>query len=348
MKLEEKLIINFCRTNISNDKKMELIELLKNNIDWKYFVLNCLFNRVENIVYSNIIYYELDKYFNPYIVEVFKREYNKTANNSIKLHSYFKEVIYALNQNNIEYAAIKGYVFEDFIYYLDNRKIVRRFNDLDFLIKKEDSEKIEKIFNSIGFKHGILKNNMICDISRYELLRYKMTTHQLAPFFKIEDNLIVEVDLNFSMFYGGKIKDPISLGYILKSRIIVDNNDVSYYRLSYEYMFINMIINTYKDYEYVKKGYNKNVFLLQKLFEIREFIVKYKKKFCVIKFEDIIKNPEIITKVVFVIKVVDIVYGENLIESCIGDKKVLELYNCTNVTFEEIKNIIFKRMRKIL
>lgn len=210
---------------------------------------------------------------------------------NLKSREYYMEaklLCDSLERENISYAIIKGLHLNSFLYGESSEHIFQRsFNDIDILVNRKDTNALDKILKGMNYFNGDYepKSNSLRCYSRREVIYYFMTTHQTPQYIKtskfsdINAGDIMIIDVNYSIFEGGKKLDPISTDELLKKRIKREGpSGLFYYSLDLEYEIIQLIYHFYKDnivYE-IKKENNEELILCN-LVDIYR-LLKYRKK----------------------------------------------------------------------
>ena len=188
----------------------------------------------------------------------------------------YKNLVAELHQSGLLYCILKGKSLEDRIY---NEQLKRDYNDIDLLVDIDDIESWKKQLQSMGFKQQhIASGNCISEITRKEYLECIITSHQLFPFSRKNENTMIcnydwdIIDVNFSIFFGGQVQDPIPSKKLLLNRKLYQQNNIQYYTLSEEDELIQLIVHFYKDTIYEIKKKARKSFCLNNLWEISKFI----------------------------------------------------------------------------
>ena len=197
--------------------------------------------------------------------------------------SEIKKLTTGLKSNSISYAILKGFSLIDPIYKCDN-KIFRTFSDVDILVSKSDIKSVNEILEFNGFTQSIMNNNYeIHPVDKQKIIYWRMTSHQeheyikKAKYFNYAPHLYLNVDINFSIFIGGKYIDPIKTEDLLEHTRKRNTSNFEFYSLDYTYELIQLCIHFYKDIYYDIKKLTHDNYNLIKFCDIREYIINYKK-----------------------------------------------------------------------
>lgn len=259
----------------------------------------------------------------------------------------YEKIMYVLSKelfkNNIKYAVLKGFSLINDLYNI-NGTYYRRFNDVDLLIAKEDISKITTILNENGFIQGRIKEgNRLVPASRRELIFWSLNSHQEHKFVsqsqytKFSRRLYNAIDINFTIFEGGKQEPLIATKEILKHTRLQIFKKFSFLSLDYTYEFLELCYNFYKDTQYeIKKKSHDNICLI-KFCDIHEYYLKHQKNIDWILFKEILINFNISEEIYFVLKMIVAFYQDFLLQ-----KQLIDMGYCDNkmpdYNFEKILN----------
>lgn len=192
-----------------------------------------------------------------------------------------EKICQGLDERNIRYAILKGFHLKTFLYEKSDNLIRRIFNDIDILVEKKEIKCVNELLESMGYFKGEYdpETNSLRRYSRKEEVQFLMTSHQSAQYIKpsvfgstcINDVFIV--DVNFSIFEGGNVPDPISTKYLLECSVEQRGSaPFFYYSLNLEHDFFQLFYHLYKDSKYEIKKTNNEQFLLCNLIDIYRYI----------------------------------------------------------------------------
>jgi hypothetical protein len=195
--------------------------------------------------------------------------------------SALKPILENLNSNGIPYTLLKGFSLIDPIYKVSG-KIFRSFNDADILISKKDIPYLNQILKSNGFVQAKINNAyQFVPINKAEKIYWSLNSHQEHEYIKPSQNfnfaphLNLNIDVNFSIFQGGKYKDPISTNKLLNNCRKRSVEGIVFYSLDYTYELIQLCFHFYKDLHYDVKIKAHEDFNLIKFCDINEYINLY-------------------------------------------------------------------------
>lgn len=242
-------------------------------------------------------------------------EYEKIINN---ISTKFRN-------NDIKYAVLKGFSLLNELY-KQNDIYYRKFNDIDILIAKEDISKTSTILNESGFTQGRFKQgNRLVPVTRKELIFWSLNSHQehkfvqQSQFTKYSRRLYNAIDINFTIFEGGKQEPLIPTQELLRNTRIQNFGEFSLSSLDYTYEFLQLCYNFYKDTQYdIKKKTNDNICLI-KFCDIHEYYLKHHDKIDWLLLSRIITEFHISKEVFFVLNIVSGFYQDYSFQNHIID-----------------------------
>lgn len=215
-----------------------------------------------------------------------------------------------MEENEIKYAVVKGAVLSNMCY---QNPYVRISGDIDILIERRDLDYVKEIISEQGFVQGRIGSNGIKKYSREKLLFYTFTSHQIAPFLKINDSEVcpyIEIDLNTDILWGESV-NKVDIGWILSQRKRTALDGIHFWKLDTKIEFICLCLHHYKDmnsiyllyqgglclnlfidiYFYVKSNYN-DLLSVSELYELCDFLGVSKYVYYCLYYTDFIFNDE--------------------------------------------------------
>lgn len=276
---------------INSIAKMKLSDLEKDCL-YHYFTLdNFGFNdfeffikhKIQYLLVKHILDLGLITQINKNLAIVLSEQLSFLQLRVQEYESIMKNLSKEFCRNNIKYAVLKGFSLLNELYNF-NGIYYRRFNDVDLLIAKEDISKATTILNENGFIQGRIKEgNRLVPASRRELIFWSLNSHQehkfvsQSQFTKFSRRLYNAIDINFTIFEGGKQEPLIATKELLNNTRIQTFHEFSFSSLSYTYEFLQLCYNFYKDTQYdIKKRTHDNICLI-KFCDIHEYYLKHHK-----------------------------------------------------------------------
>lgn len=103
-----------------------------------------------------------------------------------------------LVKHEVHFAGIKGILFGTEIYVTGER----RSNDVDLLVYEPDLSTLDTAMRELGYIQSNCPNGKLVEASKKEKLIQRMNYHDLVPYVKQVEDIILEIDINF--LFDGK------------------------------------------------------------------------------------------------------------------------------------------------
>lgn len=207
MKEEIKLILLSVLSNKTEEEKLKIDELYSKKLDWAWILGELLRHRLNGYFFTQLtdkqkmaIYYKALQ-----SLEILSNYYS-AHNNAIL--AYIESLFSKFEQNNINFAGLKGVIFNSSIYNLS----VRKSNDVDILVCESDLKKIDMLLREEGFIQSL--DGGKTEANKKEKLIQIMNYHDLVPYYKRVGDYNLKLDINFQ-FVGKNdeiTKDVLSYG----------------------------------------------------------------------------------------------------------------------------------------
>jgi len=141
MKAEHELLIDLTNSKLTSQKINSIKQILKNDIDWDYFINLSEYHQISSLAYWNI-----KTHFGNFIPESYlsqlESNYKNTAVRNMFLTDELLSILNEYSTNNIKAIPIKGPLIAEQIY---ENLTVREFIDIDILVYPKDVEKAKDI-----------------------------------------------------------------------------------------------------------------------------------------------------------------------------------------------------------
>lgn len=144
---EQKLLFACARSPLSPDKTEHIKDLLKENIDWDYFVKIVFYHKLTPLVYTH-----LNSFFRenvPDLVLAKLREYfENSSRRTLQMTAELIKILDLFAKQNIFVISYKGPILALMLY---GQVHLRQFNDLDIIIHKKDALKAKNLLQAQGY-----------------------------------------------------------------------------------------------------------------------------------------------------------------------------------------------------
>lgn len=319
--MKKELLLIRLLAKIEIEKRL-VEELLLSGINWGIFIDGVFKNKVINLVLFNLKAYQLEHYIPMYVYNILVLYWKSIVLKSNSYFYYIGEASTILGDANIPYAFIKGFDLVDKLYCKKSRYI-RTFNDLDILVSPCDLSKVEKLFLDQGFVYGEYnyRSDEIVPADRYDVIRMKMTSHQMYPLVKKvsydKEGLFsgpIFVDVNFTIFDGGKKIPEIATEELLACTDVRKAfNGVEYRSLDIYYSFIQIVCHLYREADTKEALDKKGDISLRKFCDIFEYLDWAKDKWDIERLTEIIYSANLSEPFWFVLYFTDMLYESNFL-----------------------------------
>ena len=156
-------------------------EILKIPLNWEEVLKSALWHRIAPLLYYNLKDIEENDLIPREIMEELKKAYYGNLVRNTYLYAELKTILDTFREQGMEVIVLKGAALAGTVY--DNIGL-RPMNDIDLLVRKEVLDRADKLMTELGY------------IS-YEDVQskdyYRRKHHHLAPFFKQDNGIKVEI-----------------------------------------------------------------------------------------------------------------------------------------------------------
>ena len=231
-----------------------------------------------------------------------------------------------LECEGIPYAVLKGFSFIHDLYTEDD-VVYRGFGDADILIESAHVAKVTALLQREGFVQGRLRGNSIVPVDRRALLQKQLNSHQVQSFKRLTQYssilpyFLINFDLNLTIFMGGKYEDPIKTSSLLdNTRKTSLTHSCEIRCLDYTLGLIQLCVHFYKDTIYSQKIRENEDYCLQKLCDIREYILQFHNNIDWRRLLDIVSSSGIEKEVFVPMYIVSSFYEDDCLRSIIDEQ----------------------------
>ncbi|BBB89579.1 MAG TPA: nucleotidyltransferase family protein [Methylomusa anaerophila] len=356
---EAELVLYSSRLNITESDKSKITEIIINNeIDWGTFLYYCCHHRVTPLVLKTFWQLNLINSIEINVYNAMKSICDHVKRKNIIYYTEIDIINKQFYNHEIKAVMLKGGILAPFVY---KDISLRQFGDIDFLVDMDDISIVTKILEESGFIQGTYDKvkRKIIPATKDEKLNRRLTSHEIFPHVKINDNsgIPVHVDINFSVFWNGSIKNKNKFFFdtkkIIKESRLIDLNHSKVYMLSAEYQIIHLCAHHYGEaVNFCWEGNwlrDKAEISLYKFCDLHELIIS--ENISWIKLYDICIENKIEKPIYYSLKIVNILFGnivpdDFLINLNINQMVINEFYDKDGVSkYWELD--LFDRMFKI-
>lgn len=319
-----KLLIDISKDELSDIVLFKKWVLDKDKFDYLFKI--CCKHKIMSNLYYHLIHHNLFSKISKYYVILMNNCMSYAKEKQSLYYSEFEELNKRLKKHGFPYACIKG-IGVSKRYYNTNPNLLRDFNDIDFLVCQKDVFLVEKVLKESGYMRGFFdyKTSEFVAAPRQEIIYWGLASHQVYPFSKPMPNFkyspvnVFKIDVNFSIYFGGKIRDEIGAEQLLDNVEWVGEGDKAFPILAPEKEILQYCYNFYKDTVYKIKS-NGLAFVLSNLRDIHYILEKRGVKPELL--QQLLENTSIANNVYQVISDVYVCYGGKVASEIIKNKKI--------------------------
>ena len=225
------------------------------------------------------------------------------ANNRL---AALKPVFCELQKKDIAYAVIKGDILSIQIY---GQIGYRRSTDIDILIEPSAISEVKKILYNSGF--STIGSSADSQQRKKEIF-WTLNTHQIIPFHKVVNKQLVNVDINFDVYWG-QSDTNCDMAYILNRTNDLEINGVNIRVLDKEMSFLTMCLHHFKD---VSSTYliSQGSYKISHFLDIFMFVYLHHHEFDVQKLKRYINDLKAEKYVCWCMQVTSLVFESDVLE----------------------------------
>lgn len=254
----------------------------------------------------------------------------------------FRELNMALSEFDFPYAIVKGEALSVFAYGKLGERVSR---DIDLLIERKNVGRASAILKKKGFEQNVY--------DREGQIMMMNFSHQTLPFRKRICAINIEVDLNYSVFWGEYKSDSNLTTLFLSNVIPVQIYNFQIYTLSPMKALAHLILHQYKDMNSIyllatRKQYSKAAFE-----DIYNLLKANIKEIPMLEFYDFCEEIKICPYVYYVLYHTNFLFEDSILQDFVEvfksqqGMKLLDYYGLTNSERKMWKYDIETRMNSI-
>lgn len=331
---EQELILLCSRGVLSLPQQERVREILADNVDWKEILFQGVTHRILNLVYFQVKSLGLLDTIEQEIRKLMEINYKAIGlKNRIYLDA-LKDISDAFRENGIKAVILKGILLAPVVYPAIE---TRYFNDIDFLVKKQDISKLTQVLNTLGFIQGDYdeQTGKIAEATRKQKMFHQMTTHELQEFVKVANHpfvQLIQVDVNHNILWVGNCP------YEVDNELLIDravqttiNGNIQAYRLDCEDFIVQLCCHLYREATILHWIKDLKDLKIYKFADIVIYLEKYKNLMNWGKFLSYVKENKLEKIIYYVFHYVNLMYGDVvphdvMQEIGIENKKFLDEY----------------------
>ena len=329
MKKEIELILLAILKEKKDAEVLRISELLNNELDWIYIGGMLVNHRLAgyfltglNVEQKKKVPKELCKIIELIIVAQGERQ--TMINKEVNIIN--KKLVDA----EIRFAGIKGIFLGTELYDIGDR----RSNDIDLLVYEEDLDKLDKAMRELGYIQSNCPNGALIEASKKEKLIQRMNYHDLVPYVKQIDGVVLEIDINF--LFDSKDNHVDSFVYA-DGLFNYDGKDYSITGLSSRMHLAFLIVHFYREATNSLWTKTKRDLTFYKIADLINYIRHIENGIDVSAFVEILEKLNIAAKSYYVFSVLKEFYDDEFVNDMIERLKKYEKENIGDIYLTDKK-----------
>lgn len=221
---EDQLLIFCAHTQLNNESKDHIIELINYNFEWDSFVKKATYHKLKPLIYLNLKDYKTlvpNDIFND--LNLF---FSENAKKNLFFLMELKKILEIFEEHEIPVIPYKGPTLAYFAY---GDLSLRQFSDLDFLVYPKDVEQAKNLLYSMGYESELKLNKM--------QEKKFISSQQELKFFNKQNNMTVDLHWKLSLLHATKTD------YLIQNTTTVELFNKSIRTLRSEEMFLVICIH---------------------------------------------------------------------------------------------------------
>lgn len=332
MKKEIELILLAILKHKKDAEVLRISEILNNDLDWIY-------------IGGILVNHRLSGYFLTGLNEEQKKKVPKELRKIIELiivaqgerQTMINKEVNTINKKlvdaEIRFAGIKGIFLGTELYDIGDR----RSNDIDLLVYEEDLDKLDKAMRELGYIQSNCPNGELIEASKKEKLIQRMNYHDLVPYVKQIDGVVLEIDINF--LFDSKDNHVDSFVYA-DGLFNYDGKDYSITGLSSRMHLAFLIVHFYREATNSLWTRDKRDLTFYKIADIINYIRHIENDIDVSAFVGILEKLNIVAKSYYVFSVLREFYDDEFVNDMIERLKKYEKENIGDIYLTDKKTYV--------
>lgn len=303
-------------------------------IEWNEFILKVENHKIGGFLYNKLIKREKSIKIPEEVRNVLKKMYCDNATKFIVYKNEFDDIISQFRMSNVHVVSVKGISLIQRIY---DDPGERTLNDFDFLILKDEREKIAAVLNRCNYNEGELdENNNIQKINRNRCIYTRLFTDGMNPFYKVTKNDIFMCDLRY------RIHGDSELSRKMIGRSIYDEQ-IKLHRLSAIDELIYLCEHLHREAMSIASIYNQKDLILIKFIDIYNFYQKYYREIQIDELVDQARIYSLDKSVFFTFYYLQLIYNDREFEKITSNFDYIKIDDIDVIGIDDLgKNRYFK------
>lgn len=142
---EDELLLSCCAIEAHPDR---IKDILGNPLNWNYIAANAGKHGISSLLYHNLIRLDLTGIVPEKIIRHLKGQYYATLASNMRHYDELHLILISFKEEGIPVVVLKGAALAEIVY----KDIgLRRFNDIDILVRKEDLQRAKMVASNAGY-----------------------------------------------------------------------------------------------------------------------------------------------------------------------------------------------------
>ncbi len=236
-----------------------------------------------------------------------------------------KSIFDELNKKNVPYAVIKGEVLSLLAY---NRFGERAYGDIDILVSRNNLNLIERCLH----KNYFIQNNRDNIWARERRLFCLSNSHQLPVYRMKIGKGVLEIDLNFDLFWGEYRGKRVEIDEFLQDRILLNIHGCDIWTIPPLKAMVQLLLHHYKDLNSIFILITKNSINFNAFKDVYYLLKNNIKEISIEKLYNICNRYNIISYAFYVLYYTNLIFKDKILEQYVKElwtpkgEELLEYY----------------------
>lgn len=339
MRKEVELILLAVLKKKSKEECNRITELLADEMDW-IFVGGILLNhRLSGYFYTGLNDVQKSK-LPKELRAIFKLIIFAQAQRQTLINREVDKINTELVKHKVHFAGIKGILLGTEVYDTGDR----RSNDVDLLVYEQDLSTLDTAMREMGYIQSSVPNGQLIEASKKEKLIQRMNYHDLVPYVKKVDDIILEVDINF--LFDGK-DNPVDKFLYEDGLYEYKGGDYAITGLSSRMHLAFLLVHFYREATNSLWTNDKRDLTFYKIVDIINYIRHIKAQIDCKELVEVFRRLNIAGKCYYVFTVLSEFYQDDFVEKMIpllkadATDKLGEIYEMTEKKYVKREQSFF-------
>jgi hypothetical protein len=246
----ERRLVLMASVEVGESGREAFEELVNNSLlQWGEVIYQMITHRTLNMLRYNLKKFSLFEGLEGELKRLMNMQWEAFRERNGHYAGKLKEILAAFKQEGLVVPVLKGNLLVNLVYPSLESRV---FNDLDFLMKLDDVNKVTEVLERVGYIQGHFDRETfeITPATRKEKMVHQMTSHEIQEFLMRTDNRfapLVEVDVNHDILWKGNCPYKVPTQDLIARAVEIDIHGVPGYRLDHADNVIQLSCHLYKE-----------------------------------------------------------------------------------------------------